>query len=241
MLAHFLIDAVSLEKDDFSFGLKNAVDYQNWLHPGSHTMVTCTELPLTTPNNTIPVGSIEFVEKFLQAYHGKALLKPLNIPDELFTWEFLKRYVVLTDKNEFVFLKKEYFIKSAEKHKVFADIVNEYSYEKVPEGKLLISELIDIDSEWRVFVFDGEIAGVSNYAGDPWLLPDKHLVEKAIQVYQNNPQAYTLDVGVNRKGSFIIEAHVFFSCGLYGFGNYGILPQMFIRGFKHLLNGSCKR
>jgi hypothetical protein len=50
------------------------------------------------------------------------------------------------------------------------------------------------------------------------------------------PVAYTLDVGVNKKHTFIIEAHDFFSCGLYGFADLKLLPLMFYRWFRDYIN-----
>ena len=41
------------------------------------------------------------------------------------------------------------------------------------------------------------------------------------------PVAYTLDIGVEKyRGTFIIECHRFFSCGLYGFSDHRRYPKM---------------
>jgi hypothetical protein len=57
-----------------------------------------------------------------------------------------------------------------------------------------------------------------------------------IKKYKSAPIAYTLDVGVNDKdGTFIIEIHTFFSCGLYGFVNHAILPNMFYQCFQEYI------
>ena len=50
------------------------------------------------------------------------------------------------------------------------------------------------------------------------------------------PIAYTLDVGINDKGTFVIEVHDFFSCGLYGFADVGILPSMLNRWFQEFIS-----
>ena len=56
-----------------------------------------------------------------------------------------------------------------------------------------------------------------------------------IKNYTTSPKAYTLDIGVNKKdGTFVIEVHNFFSCGLYGFSDHKLLPLMFISGWKEL-------
>jgi len=54
-----------------------------------------------------------------------------------------------------------------------------------------------------------------------------------IIAYTDAPRAYTLDVGINVFGTTIIEVHPFVSCGLYGFHDLKVLPQMFLAGFNH--------
>ena len=50
-------------------------------------------------------------------------------------------------------------------------------------------------------------------------------------------ECYTLDVCVteNRERTEIIELHDFFSCGLYGFEDYSVLPIMWISTITDLL------
>ena len=57
-----------------------------------------------------------------------------------------------------------------------------------------------------------------------------------IDAFEDCPIAYTLDVGINDNGTFVIEVHDFFSCGLYGFSNHPILPQMFGRWYTEYIN-----
>jgi len=49
------------------------------------------------------------------------------------------------------------------------------------------------------------------------------------------PVAYTLDVGINNRSTFVIEVHDFFACGLYGFADLNLLPLMFYRWFKEFM------
>ena len=55
-----------------------------------------------------------------------------------------------------------------------------------------------------------------------------------IKDYKDSPLSYTLDVGINNNGTFIIEVHPFVSCGLYGFSDYRILCYMFENGFNYI-------
>ena len=48
----------------------------------------------------------------------------------------------------------------------------------------------------------------------------------------------TIDVYVDEmtNKTYVVEAHKFFSCGLYGFSDINVLPIMFWRTFKSLIN-----
>ena len=104
------------------------------------------------------------------------------------------------------------------------------------KGNYQISELIDIDSEWRCFVYNNELVGLQNYIGDFTLFPSIDAIKHMIKEYISSPVAYTLDVGVNKDNTFVIEVHDFFSCGLYGFFNHKVLPFMFRDWFNECIN-----
>lgn len=74
--------------------------------------------------------------------------------------------------------------------------------------------------------------GLQNYSGEFTKFPSVNKINAMIKHYKSAPIAYTLDVGVNDNGTFVIEVHDFFSCGLYGFSNYAILPNMYYRWFN---------
>jgi len=181
----------------------------------------------------IPSGTIQFVKKYLAAYHDIITIKPINIPNDLLRNEYLKRSVTYKLKGVYQFDSKK-FVKSDTEIKGTTDIVE---YLEVPDdGRYLVSDLIEIESEWRAFVFNNELVGLQNYIGDFTMFPDVHLIKKMINEYKNCPPAYTLDVGVNSKdGTFLIECHNFYSCGTYGFSNNRIIPQMIISSFRHLV------
>lgn len=80
-----------------------------------------------------------------------------------------------------------------------------------------VSTVLDeIISEWRVFVYKGKGVDVKNYSGDPFVFPNADRIYQFIDQYTEAPEAYTLDVAVTNKGTWVLECHDFFSCGLYG-------------------------
>ena len=80
---------------------------------------------------------------------------------------------------------------------VWDSILNLIPLAKVPEdAKVWVCEPIDILSEFRVYVNDGEILGVKHYYGDWNITPDKKFVEEVVKSYKPCPIAYGVDIGV---------------------------------------------
>lgn len=223
---------------DFSFALIEAIKYHNWynnenIYSYIFQIGDYYESHKEDLKNIIPIGSVEFVLKYLNDYYGIKNVKPINIPDELNRNKYTKRNIWnFYPYKDNRYINKKVFVKSKHQIKGYSGIVK---YTDVPTGEYLVSDLIDINSEWRSFVFKNELVGLQNYSGDFTIFPDVELIKNMISDYGNNG-AYTLDVGINDKdGTFIIECHDFFSCGLYGFADYRVLPLMFINTWNKLI------
>ena len=94
-----------------------------------------------------------------------------------------------------------------------------------------VCEPMEILSEFRVYVHDGDILGIKHYYGEWNFVPDKRFVEDVIRNYKSCPIAYGIDIGVNDTGgkktingdwsyydsSFVLEVND--GCNL---GNYGL-------------------
>ena len=80
------------------------------------------------------------------------------------------------------------------------------------------SDLIEIDSEHRVFVRHGEIVGVQHYDGDPDSVPSPDGVQAILDdVLESLPAGCALDVAVGTDGRvLLVEANDGFSLGRYG-------------------------
>jgi hypothetical protein len=223
---------------DFIFYLLDAIKYQNWYNKERVYKYIESEVPLYSNKfsgeEIIPIGTVEFVLEFLKTYYNMDNIKPINIPEELNKKKYLKRSVWDYDpKTARKYKNLKVFVKSKDKIKGYCNIL---PYDKIPTGMdLLVSNYIEhIDSEWRAFVFNGKLVGLQNYAGDFTFFPDTSLIKEMIEKYTSAPPAYTLDVGINREGTFLIEIHLFASCGLYGFSDYTILPQMFMAAWNYI-------
>ena len=240
-MGKFLIQTVNGQiRHDFCFGALEALEYQNWYRPNSHEYALQDTIPKEGYGDYIPIGSIQFVQEFLSVYHGRSDLRPIGIPPMLQDNRFVKRELHVlpsgTDLRPY-FRGTSLFVKTLSRLKGFTGVITENELPSVPQDEdLLVSECVDIDSEWRAFVFRGTLVGLRNYLGDFTLFPDVPFIRSCIGAYKDAPPAYTLDVGINAdRGTFVIEVHNFYSCGLYGFSDYQILPQMFAASFKHLV------
>lgn len=104
-------------------------------------------------------------------------------------------------------------------------------------GYQVSNKVYGILSEWRVFVHHNEVKQVCYYDGDPLVFPDSHRIKSMVERYarEDAPIAYTLDVYVTEGSTYVMEVHRFFSCGLYGFADYRILPYMFSQAWHEMM------
>ena len=221
---------------DFAFHLKEAIKYNNcYYNQEKYQCLLVDNILGYDYSQYIPVGSIDFVLKFYKQYYNIEGIKPIGIPDELNKMEFTKREL------------KQFYTETAseETTKVFADSKDDFEdYTDIVEmkelplkKKLIISPVLKLDSEWRAFVYNGKLVDIRNYNGDFAIFPNMELINKMISEYIDAPKAYTIDVAIDDEGdTIVVEVHQFFSCNLYGFSNYKILPDMFIATHKEIIS-----
>lgn len=266
MTTKYLIQSTEIKgkevpAQDFGYTAIQVVDYYDWLYPNEHmynfeyvcspTLFKQKPEWLLTDANTfpycVPIGSVEFVLSWFAAM-GIENVKPLNIPKEL--WHFCDRKIAIGKLKDFT---GTYMIKDINNIKyeynqrvtIYPTMLygDKYHY-SLHCREFFLSEWVDnVESEWRVFVFNGEIQDIRCYSGDPWKTPDKQYVQEVVDTYsQIRNTAYTLDIMVTDKKTEILELHDFFSCGLYGFEDFRVLPLMWRRSANFILgerkNGS---
>ena len=119
--------------------------------------------------------------------------------------------------------KAPYFIKPMYDHKLFTGFVVNNIFDKNKLGKypddtlVLVSDVINMVSEYRCFVHKGKLVGSKNYTGDFTKNIDYDIVKNAIKDYPNQPVAYSLDFAVTDEGkTTLIEINDGFALGSYG-------------------------
>lgn len=266
----FLIQTINNKVvHDFAFTLLQAIEFQTEFRKNdmSYTLTDefkfeygCDE-PLEFNGDDVsllkeyykeftPVGSVEFVCNFIKFVYGeKSVPKPTNIPEFLLDKQYTKRFMMYTHHTppEIIHstLQLTMFFKSANVIKATANGMYHLPQEskEIPEDDYLVSEYINIETEYRCFIYNDKLVGLQWYSGDFTMFPDVDFINKVIKDYEaTSPVAYTLDVGCNKKdGTFIIEIHDFFSCGLYGFSDYNVLPYMLHRWFHNYITKNPKK
>lgn len=234
---------------DFTFELIKSQEYFEWMNDPFEIIYVEKDIPLDleNPDEYIPVGSVNFVSDYLNIYYpdSKDALKPLNVPECLF--DFAGRWInnVYGPEDMCIFdhqrllhgTCKKLYRKSLTTIKDKTNGLYEYINSQNPFFGYQVSEEIDIESEWRVFVFHNEILYIANYSGDCTMFPDIDTIKKMVNIYKGEaPVAYTLDVGIRNGVTIIIECHRFFSCGLYGFNNLAKLPVMLSQTWYEMKN-----
>jgi len=154
------------------------------------------------PHNYIPCGGVEWCEQTL----GKHIT-----PDYYPEWasEYLYRKVWLEDK---WILEKKLFVKPADRYKRFNGFITTGTYKQKKKGKLIWSEIIHFDNEWRYYISHGIVLTSGWYSGDDVNTPN------APELNINIPKEYcgALDFGMTNHGLTLIESQHPFACGWYG-------------------------
>ena len=202
---------------------------------------TLSDTPMT---GCLPIGDLSFVQDCI-----KIPMPPIGIPEALLVPYFTKRRVEKI-KGRSMPSAGLYHIKDISHTKGFSytgDILwfyQNFHQDYHPDLMYEISDIIDIQSEYRVFVYNKEILDIRRYSGDYAVFPNIELIKQAVTLYNiqpTAPKAYTLDFGVGGKNdeTFILEAHPFCAVGLYGFTS-PYLPEMYKAGINWYLQSSNK-
>lgn len=189
-------------------------------HRIDRRVIRATEISRFASPNSIPVGSVEFVESFLNRN-----ITPDYWPD--FLEKYLHRKVLKWTTNP----PSGWFVKPACGYKLFdGHILTEKLFQLKPRGVYSASEIVKFDNEWRYYVADGEVLATGWYSGDD---DNKPAPELNIEW----PKGYcgAVDFGETEKGITLVEAHHPYACGWYcGLNDYEIYVDWIKKGWKYM-------
>lgn len=225
---------------EFPNAIRNSCFYQNWYHHNSeYTWEACMDpvsLSSETIRSSIPAGSLEFCEQFLKQIDPTKSIPVINIPEELESFANRKiwRRCQKEDIRQLLKTHESLFIKEERKNKGFSNIINAKSF--IPEEtEFLVSEILDIAAEWRVFFSMGRIVDAKSYMLDAWIAPNKQGIEEMLRTWKTQPPSGTIDIALDRSGrQYLLECHPFISVGLYGLDEADTAP-MAMRSWRWIL------
>ena len=100
------------------------------------------------------------------------------------------------------------------------------------------SEKVQFLSEWRIWVLDGEIVGLSPYRGEWDLFPDAEVLRNAVKAYKSAPKAYALDFGVTDQGkTLLVEVSDAYALSSFGLDSV-LYPKILITRWQELTAGA---
>ena len=157
---------------------------------------------------------------------------PIEIPKELRQPHLLNREYKLLDYRDVEVLTGKKFIKYASELKVFSywdDVQALVKNNYIKPGVYVVSELVDIQAEYRIFVHRDKIVGIQFYDGNPLkLLSAENLkrIQEMVLRYSTNstrPKSYTLDVAILKEKSvkyFCLNKYILFSLSIIFFSSF---------------------
>lgn len=99
----------------------------------------------------------------------------------------------------------------------------------------ICTQILNIISEYRGYVINGQLIGIKHYKGSPFVVPFEEVINQMLQEYSDAPNAYALDIGVLDSGeTILIEVNNALTSGNYGLSDW--LYASFLKaGFEILL------
>lgn len=184
---------------------------------------------------TIPVGSLDFVQSYLSKVCAIDRMSPIEVPERLRIPKMLRRaYSIVRyqdlPKNGHWFVKDVSALKKGSYIGCISALHNNQSNFKLHEDHLYqVSSVLNILAEYRVFVHHDRIVGIQFYDGDVLIMPTpteiKKIQEAVVRysVSHDCPDAYTMDWAIinteckkEARDIAILEVHPFVSVGTYG-------------------------
>lgn len=168
-------------------------------------------------------GGIESVQKVLPSYIGSPYC-----PGEL--QPFMSRKVEWRSINEV--REGQFFKPFEEEHKLFSPRIKDNTFECdllisriEPEKEVIVTEAITLESEFRVYVCQGEILNICFYKGNPLKQPKLDTITKMVELVTHYSSAFGLDVGVTDTGETVLVEMNDFCC----LGNYDLRAIAYAR------------
>lgn len=171
------------------------------------------------------VGSVEFMREVFTRVN--------KVPQPIINTDRHYNKLTLYEVRHKIAGGDKLFVKPFQQKLFTGLVVDQYfisSLREFPDDlEVMVYDVIDnIESEWRLYVMNGKIQDARNYSGDFTVSPDYATAEGKVKTLRSQlPIAFTMDIGVSGKWSFVVEFN-----DMYAIGNYGMDNSLYIRMLK---------
>lgn len=181
------------------------------------------------------VGSIDFMTRLFGRLNKTP--EPIDFPEDI--KQFINRKLIRTNLRFAIELEAlDVFIKPVHT-KLFDGVLitdkSHYNFLKSypPSLDIWLCDKVDITSEHRIYVHNGEMVYGCCYSGDFKISPDYFYVAKLIASYGNAPKAYTIDIAILKNGTnTVVEFNDFWAIGGYGIAPWDYANMLKDRYFE---------
>lgn len=236
-----------IQRINDSIGVEEMLLMESLRRHDSYILSSLEEMENIPAGDMVPVGSLEFVQKHLSVFHDIHQMRPIELPVCLRTKDFVSRQYRICSFDELPAAGR-WFIKRVDRLKVFGRLMEDDEVREIHEdrfftrdGLYAVSSPVDIISEWRAYISRQKVLTVTNYDGDPFAVPDKKIIYKAMWALETDeghvwPASYTIDAAVLKDGrTELLEVHPFTSVGLYTSLWGAELPVCYVDGYRWYL------
>lgn len=204
-----------------------------WLRNLSPSWIKCSIDKLSSYSHSeyIPVGSVDFVRKYMQI--NSISYTPIDYTHPVFFNTGIESgsLINIKETNKFPVFTKSKEIKKFSG--LVLDDIEEYKelleFYRLTENEPIFYNYTvrDYLSEWRMYIYKHKVHNVSHYRGDPLRMDEISTIAKIVESIKTMPIAYTLDIGYDRisKKWHPIEMNDF-----WGTGSYGCPEEVFYKG-----------
>lgn len=200
-----------------------------------HSKILSDSYEINDGKEYIPVGDLFYIRGHLKTYWNIDEMNPIEIPVVLRKEKYLHRKYKIVEAHD-VPQEGNWFIKDASKLKSWTHLGEVGLYrDTIADGIYVVSEPIEIISEYRVIALNGVIQSIRHYDGNPLSLPDINLISEMVSIFSiqsDSPRAFTLDIATSDRGTVLLEIHDFVSVGTYGYYDENLL-HMYRFGYEY--------
>lgn len=197
-----------------------------------YEVIRFKKFPEEVTKDDLIIGWISDSHKFLNNV-GIKIPESIDYPKELNEY-FSREIKRIETINKITFPS---FIKPVEHKQFNGRTVKEFKdLIGIKDVPMYTSEILNIETEYAIYVINKEIIGVKHYKGDPFIPLNKRIVAECISKYINCPSSYRIDFGITDiNQTIVVEVNDGYTSGNYGLSDITYAKFLLTR-WQEILN-----